>query len=439
MQTWRLDPDHRATTLAALSKLADARGDVALVGASADGREHTIVAVEGAQVTEGEHAGALDRVSLRGLVRTTHDTSKLEPCALSAEVAGGWLLVRFAGVPRLAVSIDATKPSKLPAGVEHVVVAHAKTLATRIRTLPRSRIDRVDIDLSGDPAAESALGEHGWLRIEHGALTTLSVTGVVTLRRLDVAGCRRLATLDLGRLDALERLEITGCPSITTQPDLSRLTGLSTLLLSLDALEAVRVSGLPALRSLTIKEGAVTAVELRELPSLEELWLTRTERVRRISLDDSLAALCEVILLCTREFTDLRQLDALPSLDRLALYDCVALEDLSPLRAHPSLSQLTLHGCTRANDLSPLVDLRSLRRLSVELNPAIDRLGDIARITSLEALSLGACKNLRDLSGVEALSSLRELNLSQCEALRDASALSSLPSLASVSLPTHLQ
>ncbi|MFO0652488.1 MAG: leucine-rich repeat domain-containing protein [Polyangiales bacterium] len=439
MQRWRLDPDRRATTLAALSTLADARGGVALVGVSADGREHPIVTVEGAQVTEGEHAGPLERISLRCIVRTTHNTSKLEPCALSAEIAGGWLLVRFAGVPRLAVSVDATKPSRLPAGVEHVFIAHAKTLGSRIRTLPKTRIERVDIDLSGDPAAGQALEKHGWLTVEHGAMKALSVTGVPTLRRLELRRCRSLAALDLRRLDALEQLDITGCDAFTEQPDLSALKSLTSLTLGPGSLDEVRVADLPALRSLTLTEGVVSSVELRALPSLAELWLTRTERVRRISLDDSLAALRVVNLLCTREFTDLRQLDALPALEMLALYDCEALEDLSPLRAHPSLSDLTLHGCRRANDLSPLVDLRSLKRLTVQLNPSIERLGDIARFTSLEALGLGACENLRDLSGIEALTSLREINLSQCVALRDASALSSLPSLARVLLPRHLQ
>lgn len=439
MTPWSLDPDLRASTLDALAKWADARGGVSLLGISSDGREHPVLAVSDGAAREREHDGPLDAIVLDGFARVRHRVEGVAPCALSAELAGGWLLVRFGGIPRLAVTVDATKPSRLPTGVEHVFIAHAKTLGSRIRTLPKTRIERVDIDLSGDPAAGQALEKHGWLTVEHGAMKALSVTGVPTLRRLELGRCRSLAALDLRRLDALERLDITGCDAFTEQPDLSALKSLTALTLGPGSLDEVRVADLSALRSLTLTEGVVSSVELRALPSLAELWLTRTERVRRISLDDSLAALRVVNLLCTREFTDLRQLDALPALERLALYDCEALEDLSPLRAHPSLSDLTLHGCRRANDLSPLVDLRSLKRLTVQLNPSIERLGDIARFTSLEALGLGACENLRDLSGIEALTSLREINLSQCVALRDASALSSLPSLARVLLPRHLQ
>lgn len=436
MTLWSLDASLRSATLDALARWADPTGGISLTGISPDGSERALLSVSDGVTREDAHDGALVAIDLAGFARVRHRIEGVAPCALSAELSGGWLLLRFGGVPRLAVSVEGPKPGKVPAGVEHVFIAHAKTLASRIRTLPKTRIERLDIDLSGDPAAAQALDKHGWLTIEHGASKALSIVAVPTVRRLELRRCRSLTALDLRRLDALERLDILECAAFTEQPDLSALQSLTSLTLGLESVDAVRVADFPALRSLTLKEGVVSSVELRALPSLAELWLTRTPRVRRISFDDSLVALRDVNVLCATEFTDLRQLNALPALDRLGLYDCVALADLTPLRAHPSLRVLTLHGCVRVSDLSPLVDLRSLRRLAVVLNPTIVDLGDILRLTALEALDLGACKNLRDLTGIEALTSLRELNLSQCEALRDVSAIAALPTLEKMLLPT---
>jgi hypothetical protein len=165
---------------------------------------------------------------------------------------------------------------------------------------------------------------------------------LTVLRSLYVEGQHR----DLGVLGDLHSLENLTLRSITL-PDLAQLTGLERL------------------RSVALKLGGTTGIDLLpRIPNLEEIDIWR---VRGLSNVEPLGSVEGLRVLALQALPQVRNLPDLSRLDRLttvSLHTMKGITDLSPLAAAPRLEKLVLIAMPHLSPeaLRPLVGHPTLRR-----------------------------------------------------------------------------
>ncbi|MFT4976630.1 MAG: hypothetical protein ACI8S6_002535, partial [Myxococcota bacterium] len=284
-------------------------------------------------------------------------------------------------------------------------------------------VQGVSLDSDGNPrwTEDSIPGQQRLRSLRCGLALALlrrasKLDGVV---RIKLDGSARIhAHTDLAPLVGLEHLReltvIAAARAIPGTPLLARLTGLTTLILRLSALDLHLLAGLPDLHTLEVR-GIAPIVDLSWLPACRAL------RDLRLSL-------CAAHDLSPLSGMDLERLHIFGGAFRPPL-----LEDLSPLAALTGLRYLGLSGLRTLSDLRPLRTLTSLRTLHLEHNTMLTDLSPLSALAGLHALSLRGTERAEDLRPLRALTELIELNLRGC-AVEDVSPLAALPHLRTLDL-----
>ncbi|KAH7431019.1 hypothetical protein KP509_08G025300 [Ceratopteris richardii] len=230
------------------------------------------------------------------------------------------------------------------------------------------------------------------LELRHSNLSEVPMDSLPKLQHLDLTGCKGLKTLDssIARMTDLKYLNLSECPHITRLPnDMTSVSSLQHLVLHA-CVSVTTLFSLPTtLRTLTLemKSNEVCSLESLEnsaLPHLQELTITHCNKLKRLSLDA-------------------------PSLQRVALQDCIGLEQLD-CKGFSSLKYLDLNRCSSLTTLSSLPT--TVRNLTFSGEMCVYACVENASLPHLEELTINACRNLRRFS-LQA-TSLQRLRLYGC-------------------------
>jgi len=354
---------------------------------------------------------------------------------------------------RLYVDTQATRVLELSLGHSAWYWVHHGEHRQRLKfTLHQGRLllddclQCVGLDMS-NTMAEAWLGQAS--AEEQAAIRTAKIPNpedlhfLELLPQLEALECSGLSDEDLERVCSLGLpltfFHLSWCSQLTTLRPLSRLAGLTRLVLAdcMTLKDISVLSQLTALKSLQI----INADQVRELGSLTPLRGLKRLALRNCDgIDDltPLASLSELAWLdlsrCDR-IRDLGPLSGLKSLVSLDLSGCRALRQLSPLRPLDNLEELQLFGCDGVRDLTPLYHMCYLRSLSLP-NGTLD--GDLLAIcmehSELQHLDLRNCQNIGDLSPLVRTKNLTHLNLAGCRNITDLAPLARLRQLVRLDL-----
>ncbi|KAH7431016.1 hypothetical protein KP509_08G025300 [Ceratopteris richardii] len=221
------------------------------------------------------------------------------------------------------------------------------------------------------------------LELRHSNLSEVPMDSLPKLQHLDLTGCKGLKTLDssIARMTDLKYLNLSECPHITRLPnDMTSVSSLQHLVLHA-CVSVTTLFSLPTtLRTLTLEMKSNESA----LPHLQELTITHCNKLKRLSLDA-------------------------PSLQRVALQDCIGLEQLD-CKGFSSLKYLDLNRCSSLTTLSSLPT--TVRNLTFSGEMCVYACVENASLPHLEELTINACRNLRRFS-LQA-TSLQRLRLYGC-------------------------
>ena len=318
-----------------------------------------------------------------------------------------------------------------------------------------------------DISALSGLASLQHLYLSNNGIVDVSALSGLTLRSLFL-GDNEMASFSLADLPSLEALQIgtvsgqvslSGLPSLWLLDLSGQVTGLSlTDLPSLTDFDfaatlsgRVSLSRLTALTELDLSDQAITTLSVADMPWLYELHLARN-RIAKVTLSGvpslskldlrgnvltDVSALSSVYSLGWLDLSgnaigDISALSGLTSLVSLYLSGN-EIADVSALSGLTSLWGLYLSG-NKIADLSPLSGLVSLVWLELSGN----EITDVSALSGLEALVwlYLSANGVSDVSALSGLLSLQVLDLSGNK-VADISALSSLTELGGLHLPAN--
>ena len=272
-----------------------------------------------------------------------------------------------------------------------------------------------------------------------GIVSVPDLSALTGLTSLNLNRCKALQDVSgLSGLTGLTSLNLSSCEALQDVSGLSGLTGLTSLnLSSCEALQDVSgLSGLTGLTSLTLSScDALQDVSgLSGLTGLTSLNLSSCDALQDVSGLSGLTGLTSLNLCWCDALQDVSVLSGLTGLTSLNLSMCEALQDVSVLSGLTGLTSLNLSMCKALQDVSVLSGLTGLTSLTLNSCDALQDVSVLSGLTGLTSLDLCWCKALQDVSGLSGLTGLTSLDLSGCKALQDVSVLSGLTGLTSLDL-----
>lgn len=172
------------------------------------------------------------------------------------------------------------------------------------------------------------------------------------------------------------------------------------------------------------KEESVDLSPLKKLANLEILSLDFDARVRNIGALSALNNLKELSFKYSHNFTDLRPVGRILSLNRLNLYE-TDVSDLEPLKNLKNLQSLVLLA-TNVSNLEPLKSVTNLETLSLD-SVDVYKLELIGTLTKLKSLSIFYA-TVSDLEPIKYLANLEYLHLYDAN-ITDLEPIKKLPNL----------
>ncbi|MFD8497455.1 NACHT domain-containing protein [Amycolatopsis sp. NPDC059657] len=240
--------------------------------------------------------------------------------------------------------------------------------------------------------------------------------------------------LAAAKLPTLSGVRLTGCPAVTSLTWLRDCVGpVSTVAVTqCENLRDIKVlSTLPSLTRLTLVDiaPATDFSALARLRGLEELEIGPIDQVTTFHLTAGLPALTALRLRSCVDLNSVGDLGEHRHLRQLVLDDCHSVASIGDLSGLPALETLTLTESPQLRDLSEARGVHGIRSLTIQWCDSLDSMRGIAEFRGLEELSLVGLRSCADLTELVELKELRRFRLRDCRRVRDLSLLDRLPRL----------
>lgn len=232
-------------------------------------------------------------------------------------------------------------------------------------------------------------------------------------------------------LNQLKSLTLNNADVMTNFDVLASINTLEELVIESENLKALDfLKRMPQLRSLGLKDGAFLDLrELETLVELEKLAIEDCDELTDMSNVTKLLELKELLLDLPFGCAE-PSLGELTKLQRLTLKKFDSCDFLSKL---VNLETLTLHNCTLSSNLN-LSGLTQLRKLTCASYSGDMPLNFINSLSTLEEVDLGGMVTYKDISGIFALPLLKHLDISGMECEIDFDKVSDNTSLESLEI-----
>ncbi|GFI23042.1 internalin-A [Lachnospiraceae bacterium] len=232
-------------------------------------------------------------------------------------------------------------------------------------------------------------------------------------------------------LNQLKSLTLNNADVMTNFDVLASINTLEELVIESENLKALDfLKRIPQLRSLGLKDGAFLDLrELETLVELEKLAIEDCDELTDMSNVTKLLELKELLLDLPFGCAE-PSLGELTKLQRLTLKKFDSCDFLSKL---VNLETLTLHNCTLSSNLN-LSGLTQLRKLTCASYSGDMPLNFINSLSTLEEVDLGGMVTYKDISGIFALPLLKHLDISGMECEIDFDKVSDNTSLESLEI-----
>ncbi|XP_048134439.1 disease resistance protein RUN1-like [Rhodamnia argentea] len=224
----------------------------------------------------------------------------------------------------------------------------------------------------------------------------------------------------IGKLSKLRKLELCLLNVNATSTDWASLTLLRKL--TLEGLDLQMLKRLPSnLRVLELDNTRVKQVELDGLPQLEELAISGSELITRITIPSSLRKLRVARVYSCNKLVEVQFLGVLESIETLCIGECESFKRLVYLsEGEPGCNEAQAPELTDGWGRVSLVSssLKMLQHLNLTCCPELQEIQFVSTFESLEGIVVRECILLKRLGGLSNLKNLRRLKIANCESLQ---------------------